>query len=129
MYDHVLWILATGQTASSDPIRTLSPASIAPNGYISVKRSLQLIDERFPRVFVIGDVANTTNAKLAAYGVAHSAIAAENIARMVRDEGEEMEMYEDRVKGIQLSLGLVSRVCHHVEIPSSLYRDLRRNER
>ncbi|KAI0316943.1 apoptosis-inducing factor [Amylostereum chailletii] len=105
-----LAIMATGQTPLSDPIRTLSPASIAPSGFISVKRTLQLADDRFPRVFAIGDVADTQGQKTARVGLAHADIVANNIEALARGATPEAEDNDSKAFKIHMSLGMVRRV-------------------
>ena len=65
-------ILATGQIPLSDPIRALSPESISDSGFIKVKRTLQLADDRYSRVFIVGDIADTANQKTARTGFHHA---------------------------------------------------------
>ncbi|KZV64519.1 FAD/NAD-P-binding domain-containing protein [Peniophora sp. CONT] len=98
-------ILATGQTPLSEPIRALSPGSISEAGFIKVKRTLQLADDRYPRVFAIGDVADTPNQKTARLGFHHTEVITANIAALAAGE-EPTAQYEDRGMGIHMSLGM-----------------------
>lgn len=98
-------ILATGQIPLSDPIRALSPESIGDTGFIKVKRTLQLADDRYPHVFIVGDVADTPNQKTARTGHHHVEVVTANIAALAAGE-EPTAQYEDRGMGIHMSLGM-----------------------
>ncbi|THH12756.1 hypothetical protein EW146_g7395 [Bondarzewia mesenterica] len=103
-------IVATGQTPLSDPLRTLSPTSIIPSGFISVKRTFQLTDEAYPHVFAIGDIADTTHHKAARPGHVHADIVAQNIQKLAQGSSEPLDTYADQESGIHLSLGLAHNV-------------------
>ena len=98
-------ILATGQTPLSDPIRALSPEGISENGFIKVKRTLQLADDRYPRVFIVGDVADTPNQKTARAGFHHAEVVTANVSSLAAGE-EPAAQYEDGGMGIHMSLGM-----------------------
>ncbi|KAI0031101.1 hypothetical protein K488DRAFT_52806 [Vararia minispora EC-137] len=98
-------ILATGQIPRSELIQTLTPDTISSSGFIAVKRTLQVTDERYPNVFVIGDVADTPNQKTARSGSHHAEVVTENIAALVSGEEPRAE-YKDSGMGIHMSLGM-----------------------
>lgn len=52
-------IIATGQTPNSAVLRDLSPESIGKDDFIKVSKMLQIVDEKYPNIFAIGDVAAT----------------------------------------------------------------------
>lgn len=52
-------------TPQSDIIRSLSSEVIDEQGYIAVKDTLQIKDDRFPNVFSLGDIAATAAHKAA----------------------------------------------------------------
>lgn len=54
-----LAIIATGQTPQSEILKELSNESVGADGFVKVKKTLQLVDETFPNVFALGDVAAT----------------------------------------------------------------------
>lgn len=58
-------IIATGQTPQSEILRELSPQSVGVDGFVGVKKTLQIVDERYPNVFAVGDVAATAAHKAA----------------------------------------------------------------
>ncbi|TFY78374.1 hypothetical protein EWM64_g5640 [Hericium alpestre] len=101
-----LVIMATGQTPNSAPLRTLAPGAITPAGYISVLRTLQLTDPAYPRVFALGDVADTTHHKAARPAEHQAVVVAENIRRLADGKGKPLEKYKDQSRGIHLSLGI-----------------------
>jgi len=105
-------ILATGQSPNNTLVRDLDPdfpnAVINPdNGYIRVRPTLQFLDEKYPHLFAVGDIADTGAHKAARPGVAQAAVVAKNIQSLL--EGREAEeKYIPGPAGIHLSLGMVS---------------------
>lgn len=52
-------IVSTGQTPSSQIVKTLAPHCVDSKGFVNVKQTLQIDDDSLPNVFALGDVANT----------------------------------------------------------------------
>ncbi|KAJ7634462.1 FAD/NAD-P-binding domain-containing protein [Roridomyces roridus] len=100
-------ISCIGAVPLSGALATLSPSSIDERGFIGVKPTLQIVDERFPKVFAIGDVAATGANKNARSGFAQAAVAAENIKAMIRGEAA-VQQYEPSPFAIHMSVGLWS---------------------
>ncbi|KAF7329963.1 FAD/NAD(P)-binding domain-containing protein [Mycena kentingensis (nom. inval.)] len=100
-------IQCMGAVALSGPLRSLAPSAINPaSGYIRVKPTMQ-IDAPFPRVFAVGDVADTGANKAAAPGFYQAQVASRNIERMVRGcPRSELERYMPDTPGIHLAIGL-----------------------
>lgn len=104
-------ILATGQTPNNSLVANLDPevpnAVINPeNGYIRVRPTLQFLDEKYPHLFAVGDIADTGAHKAARPGIAQAAVVAKNIQALI--EGREAtEKYVPGPAGIHLSLGMV----------------------
>jgi NADH dehydrogenase FAD-containing subunit len=91
-------------------LQELSPKAIASDGHISVKPTLQVADDRFPNIYVCGDVADTKvptpNARAAAR---QAAVACDNILAAMRGQ-EPTFVYEYSWpidSFIKLTLGLV----------------------
>jgi len=107
-------ILATGQSPNNTLVRDLDPdfpnAVINPdNGYIRVRPTLQFLDEKYPHLFAVGDIADTGAHKAARPGVAQAAVVAKNIQSLL--EGREAEeKYIPGPAGIHLSLGMKHNV-------------------
>lgn len=103
-------ILATGQTPNNGLLNDLPPSRpdslINPdNGFIRVKPTMQLLDERYPNVFAVGDIADTGARKAARWGAAQGAVVAKNIKALI--EGKQpTEEYRPQPSGIHLTLGL-----------------------
>lgn len=123
-----LAVICTGQTALPSPLLELSPASFAPHStsQIRVKPTMQIIDEVFPNIFAIGDVADTAAAKAARPGHAQAQVVAANIRKLISDKQlgaekprEELEVYTPTPPAIHLSLGLVSLFYFRSEIDGS----------
>lgn len=105
-------IRATGHTPISAPLRTLAPECLTPDGFISVRPTLQLADPAYPTIFAIGDVADTQNQKAARRAVQHAHVVAENIARLVaagNSDDAALSEYSQVPWRICMSLGMVSR--------------------
>ncbi|KAL2210974.1 FAD/NAD(P)-binding domain-containing protein [Sarocladium strictum] len=81
------FINCTGQKPASGMLQELSPKAIASDGHISVKPTLQVADDRFPNIYVCGDVADTKvptpNARAAAR---QAAVACDNILAAMRGQ-------------------------------------------
>ncbi|KAI0264925.1 FAD/NAD-P-binding domain-containing protein [Gloeopeniophorella convolvens] len=108
-----LAIRATGQTPLSAPLRTLAPECITAAGFIAVRPTLQIADAAYPKIFAIGDVADTQNQKAARRGVQHANVAAENIARLAavgRARPDELTEYTQVPRMIRMSLGIKREV-------------------
>lgn len=103
-------ILATGQSPNNALIRSLSPNLInESNGFIHVKKTLQLQSPEFPHIFAVGDIADTGLHKAARPGAAQAKIAASNILSLI--EGREAEgEFERSPRAIHLSMGLKRNV-------------------
>ncbi|KAL4907362.1 hypothetical protein BDW74DRAFT_123630 [Aspergillus multicolor] len=109
-YDFV--ILATGQTPNNDLLAGL-PSSSPPasgllnpsNGFIRIRPTMQFLDEQYPHLFAVGDIADTGLRKAARPGAAQAATVVKNIMALI--EGREpREEYPRAPAGIHLTLGL-----------------------
>lgn len=114
-------IRATGHIPISPPLRTLAPECVTPEGFISVRPTLQLANTAYPTVFAIGDVADTKNQKAARRAVQHAHVVAENIGRLATGNSDvALSEYSQVPWKICISLGLVSRrlvvFCVRLEI-------------
>jgi NADH dehydrogenase FAD-containing subunit len=104
-------IRATGHTPISAPLRTLAPECLTPDGYISVRRTLQLADPAYRTVFAIGDVADTQNQKAARRAVQHAHVVAENIARLAAGNSDTaLSEYSQVPWRICMSLGMTRQL-------------------
>ncbi|EJT99770.1 FAD/NADP-binding domain-containing protein [Dacryopinax primogenitus] len=99
-------ILCTGQVPLSGLLRPLSPSSITPSGHIHVKPALQLDDPNYPKIFAIGDVADTGGQKAARPGFKQAIIVAKNIKTLADAHGGH-RWYKGDPSGIHLTLGMV----------------------
>lgn len=105
-------ILATGQKSNNSLVANLdqsTPGSVInpANGFIRVRPTLQFLDEKYPNLFAVGDIADTGAHKAARPGVAQAAVLAKNVQALI--EGRKPE--EAFVRGpaaIHLTLGMVS---------------------
>ncbi|KAF8517285.1 FAD/NAD-P-binding domain-containing protein [Hysterangium stoloniferum] len=103
-------IISIGQTPQSSILEALSPTSIKPNRFISVKPTLQISDPDYPNIFAVGDIADSGANKAARPGIAQAKMAANNIVRLIEGKGEELETYEPGNAAIHLTLGVKSNV-------------------
>lgn len=104
-------------TPNSAYMKHLTPSSIltSPWGFISIKPTLQISDPKYPHIFVMGDIANTTHQKAARPAYYHATTVANNIGKLIdarAGKGEakltELEEYPAVPTGILLSQGIVS---------------------
>ncbi|KAJ3033870.1 hypothetical protein HDV00_005674 [Rhizophlyctis rosea] len=109
-----LLIMATGGKPNSAVLSTLSPTVVDESGYVRVKRTLQIEDDRFPHVFASGDVTNTPEVKNGRTAFAHGQSIIGNVRRMIAaketgKDGKVLELvpYTYGTPKIILYLGLV----------------------
>lgn len=107
-------ILATGQRPNNDLLTNLTPSSsgslINPdNGFIRVRPTLQVQDERFPNIFAVGDIADTGAQKAARPGSMQAGVVARNIQALIEGRRAEEE-YVPPPAAIHLTLGMVSSI-------------------
>lgn len=105
-------ILATGQKPNNQPVSSLPSSTpdglVNPaNGFLRIKKTLQLHDPAYAHIFAVGDIADTGLHKAARPGAAQAKIAAKNVLAMIEGHQPEGEI-EHSVRAIHLSLGLVS---------------------
>ncbi|KAL4988173.1 hypothetical protein BDW68DRAFT_159572 [Aspergillus falconensis] len=108
-YDFV--ILATGQTPNNNLLAGLSSSSSSEgllnpsNGFIRIRPTMQFLDEKYPQLFAVGDIADTGLRKAARPGAAQATAVVKNILAMI--EGRQpVEEYPRTPAGIHLTLGL-----------------------
>jgi hypothetical protein len=68
---------------------------------------MQFLDEKYPNLFAVGDIADTGAQKAARPGVAQAAVVAKNIQALIEGLSAE-EKFEWGPAGIHLTLGMVS---------------------
>ncbi|KAJ5808992.1 hypothetical protein N7474_010261, partial [Penicillium riverlandense] len=105
-------ILATGQTPNNQMVADLTPSTSTTNsvvnpdnGFIRIRPTMQFMDENYPNMFAVGDIADTGAQKAARPGSAQAAVVAKNIQAMI--EGKAAS--DTFVKGpgaIHLTLGM-----------------------
>lgn len=103
-------ILATGQKPNNQLIDTLPTTNpeglINPaNGFIRIKKSLQLQDDAYQNIFAVGDIADTGVHKAARPGQAQAKAVAANILSILSG-GKPEAVFEKSPRAIHLSLGL-----------------------
>ncbi|KAL4739770.1 hypothetical protein BDV11DRAFT_169810 [Aspergillus similis] len=105
-YDFV--ILATGQTPNNDILAELPSSSgllNASNGFVRIRPTMQFLDEKYPHLFAVGDIADTGLRKAARPGAAQAATVVKNILAMIAGS-QPAEEYPRAPAGIHLTLGL-----------------------
>ncbi|EPE10139.1 amid-like nadh oxidoreductase [Ophiostoma piceae UAMH 11346] len=102
-------IVANGLRPQSEILRSLSSESINPDGFVSVKRTLQISDSRYPNIFAIGDIAATGAAKAARPAAKQAELVVENVDRILKNKS--LEDYDGSdPHGIHLTLGIKKNV-------------------
>lgn len=93
----------------SAPLLSLSRLSVDQESkYIKVRPTLQIADPQYPKVFALGDVADTGAGKAARPATVQAQIVAENIMSLIKAEDADLKEYKADPPAIHLSLGLVS---------------------
>ncbi|KAF2160240.1 hypothetical protein M409DRAFT_60153 [Zasmidium cellare ATCC 36951] len=102
---------ATGQKPNNQLIQTLPATDSAKglinqkNGFLRVRKTLQLDDPAYTNIFAVGDIADSGAHKAARPGSMQAGVVARNLVEMI--EGKEAkEEYTPGPAGIHLSLGL-----------------------
>lgn len=104
-------ILATGQKPNNqliDSLPTSRPGGLVnhANGFLAVKKTLQLDDAAYNNIFAVGDIADTGLHKAARPGAAQAKAVAKNVLSLIEGQTPEAE-FEKSPRAIHLSLGLV----------------------
>ncbi|CZR54216.1 related to Amid-like NADH oxidoreductase [Phialocephala subalpina] len=102
-------IIATGQTPNSAVLRDLSPESIGKDDFIKVSKMLQIVDEKYPNIFAIGDVAATGAHKAARPAARQATLVVQNVHHLLNNEPlEEYEVIDP--PGIHMTLGITKNI-------------------
>ncbi|KAI8066192.1 uncharacterized protein B0P05DRAFT_589783 [Gilbertella persicaria] len=101
-------IMCIGMTPNNGLLETLSPKSIDQDtGFVKIKPTMQIADDRFPHIFAAGDVTNHTDVKTGHYAWMQGLAALTNIKKMIQGATqEELEPYKSKdLALIKLILG------------------------
>jgi NADH dehydrogenase FAD-containing subunit len=103
-----------GQKPSSGILSTLTPSSIELSGHLSVKPTLQILDDKYPNIYVCGDVADTgKHNPNARHAMRQAQIAADNIVLAARGKSKQHYYKPHWAESvIKLTLGLDKSVTH-----------------
>lgn len=89
----------------------LAPGAISKSGYIKVKPTLQIGDDRFSNVYAVGDVAETNGYGNSRSTMEQAEVAARNVVLSIKEKPLVEYHPQWWEGGIELTLGLVSRSC------------------
>ncbi|GAA5801137.1 hypothetical protein EDC94DRAFT_210609 [Helicostylum pulchrum] len=85
-----LAIMCIGMTPNSALLGSFSPDTISKeSGFVKVKPTMQIQDERFPNIFAIGDVIEHTDVKTGHFAWMQGLAALENIRKMIDGAAQE----------------------------------------
>ncbi|KAJ6502105.1 hypothetical protein C8R45DRAFT_1060508 [Mycena sanguinolenta] len=117
-----LVIACTGQRPNSSFLASLAPDSISKQtSRILVKPTLQVVDAPSPRIFAIGDVAETNGPKMARAGLVQGYVVLDNILAMIHGRAPSAT-YTPRYNiegGITLTLGKSRAVRYAQDDPEA----------
>lgn len=107
-------IRATGQKPNNELVGTLpatnSEGLLNPeNGFIRIKKTLQLQDDAYSNIFAVGDIADTGVHKAARPGQGQAKAVASNTLSMLSGKTPDVE-FEKSPRAIHLSLGMKRNV-------------------
>lgn len=104
-------VRCTGQKAASDIIAELCPDAVSSSGgFVKVKSTLQIADDRFSNIYAAGDIIASTGPKNGRSATQQAEIVSNNVLRAI--QGQSLTMYRSDMLiegGIELTLGLVNR--------------------
>ena len=102
-------IICTGQIPQSDLVKSISPETVNPDGFVKTLKTLQISHAEFPHVFAVGDIAATGAHKAARPGGAQAELMVKNIQHLL--EEEPLETYDNiPPAAIHLTLGITKSV-------------------
>lgn len=104
--------MCIGMTPNSALLGSFSPDTISKeSGFVKVKPTMQIQDERFPNIFAIGDVIEHTDVKTGHFAWMQGLAALENIRKMIDGAAQEdLAPYKSKdVALIKVILGKVKR--------------------
>ncbi|KAI7333943.1 FAD/NAD(P)-binding domain-containing protein [Hortaea werneckii] len=111
-------VICNGQTPQSEILRSISPQCIDAQGFIRMKKTLQIDDDKRQNVFALGDIAATAAHKAARPALRQAEIARANIIHSIA--GEPLEDYEvTDPAAIHLTLGITKSVIFRNPLPGS----------
>lgn len=105
--------MCIGMTPNSGMLAELAPDAInKETGFVKVKPTMQIQDDRFPHIFAAGDVTDHTDVKTGHYAWMQGYAAFENIRKMIAGATqEELEPYKSKdLALIKMILGKVSKL-------------------
>ncbi|ORE01097.1 FAD/NAD(P)-binding domain-containing protein [Rhizopus microsporus var. microsporus] len=93
-----LAIMCIGMTPNSELMKALSPDTInKDNGFIKVKPTMQILDERYPNIFAAGDVIDHTDVKTGHYAWMQGLAALTNIRKLINGASyDTLEPYKSK---------------------------------
>ncbi|KAI7155211.1 FAD/NAD(P)-binding domain-containing protein [Hortaea werneckii] len=111
-------VICNGQTPQSEILKSLSPQCIDAQGFIRMKKTLQIDDDEHQNVFALGDIAATAAHKAARPALRQAEIARANVIHSIA--GEPLEDYEvTDPAAIHLTLGITKNVIFRNPLPGS----------
>ncbi|KAI8983481.1 hypothetical protein BDB01DRAFT_722685 [Pilobolus umbonatus] len=105
-----LAILCIGMTPNSELMKAFAPDSInKQTGFVKVKPTMQIDDDKFTNIFAIGDVSDHTDVKTGHYAWMQGLSALDNIKKMIKGANQnELEPYKSKdLALIKMVLGKV----------------------
>ncbi|KAJ5425413.1 hypothetical protein N7465_000483 [Penicillium sp. CMV-2018d] len=109
-----LLIPCIGQKGASDIIAKLCPDAVSPSGgFVKVKSSLQITDDRFSNIYAAGDIIASTGPKNGRSAMRQAEVVSNNVLRGI--QGQSLIMYDCNLLmegGIELTLGLNKNVVY-----------------
>ncbi|KGO60944.1 FAD-dependent pyridine nucleotide-disulfide oxidoreductase [Penicillium expansum] len=109
-----LLVRCTGQKAASDIIAELCPDAVSSSGgFVKVKSTLQIADDRFSNIYAAGDIVASTGPKNGRSAARQAEIVSNNVVRAIK--GQSLTMYHSDMLiegGIELTLGLDEHVVY-----------------
>ncbi|KAF4548137.1 Pyridine nucleotide-disulfide oxidoreductase-like protein 7 [Elsinoe fawcettii] len=102
-------IICIGQTPQSSLVKDLSPELLTNDGFIKVRKTLQVADSAYPEIFALGDIADTGSHKAARPAAKQAEVVAENIEHLLQNESL-VEYDASAPAAIHLTVGLTKSV-------------------
>lgn len=100
-------IKCVGQRPNTTLANFAAPSAFSKSGHICIKPSLQIADDKYPRIYAAGDVIDAGNIKNGRSAMQQGQVVAQNIVRAIRGKSQikyEQKWWEGMTK---LTMGLV----------------------
>ncbi|KAJ5742105.1 hypothetical protein N7533_011514 [Penicillium manginii] len=105
-------IKCVGQKPNTALVKFAASSAFSESGHIRIKPSLQIADDKYPRIYAAGDVIDAGNIKNGRSAMQQGQVVAQNIVRAIRGKSQ-IEYQQKWWEGLtKLTMGLTKSVAY-----------------